>query len=186
MEIACGNAKVDSVGRLQYSGMMLERCDSISRVCVEGPVMMLCGKLRDTEDMLNDALEELTEVIANEEDEYTSEDIEFAKRGRTKLTLLRFLYRAIQKRRIQSRLEYDESLCSTLDIVYGSLEKLATTTDELVSGLSVSEDLMRLELCIVEILAEGEKLGTAIREPLNRVSDEREAWFDSWLKKLRS
>src|SRR5579862_5367583 len=59
VEIARGEGSVESRERLQYSGMVMELCDRLGRICKEGPIGMIYGKLKDTQEMLADALEEV-------------------------------------------------------------------------------------------------------------------------------
>src|SRR5205814_1059196 len=63
VEIACGDSEVESRERLQYSGMMMEVCDRIQQLCKDGPIVIIRNKLRDTDEMLNDALEEVVQFV---------------------------------------------------------------------------------------------------------------------------
>src|SRR2546423_1829007 len=52
VEIVGGESSVDSQERLTCSGMMLQECDRIQRICKEGPIILLLRKLDDTKEML--------------------------------------------------------------------------------------------------------------------------------------
>jgi hypothetical protein len=195
VEIACGDTDVESRERLQYSGMMMESCDRLQRICKDGPIAILRGKLRETEEMLNDALEEVAQVIdptENDEDdgwndeptEYTTEEKTFAKRAQTKLKLLSFLYKAISKRRLSTTTSYDSSHRPSLDLVYSTLGTLEVPVDDLVAGITAQEDPMTLELSIVQTVGEARKLAETLRSPLTGIADGRETWFDTWLEKM--
>ena len=195
VEIACGDADVESRERLQYSGMMMESCDRLQRICKDGPIAILLGKLRETEDMLNDALEEVAQVIdPNENDEedgwndepveYTTEQKTFAKRVQTRLKLLSFLYKAISKRRLSATVSYDPSHRTSLDLAYTTLGTLEVAADDLVAGITAQEDPMTLELSMVQTVGEARKLAETLRSPLTGIADGRETWFDTWLEKM--
>lgn len=195
VEIACGDTDVESCERLQYSGMMMESCDRLQQICKDGPIAILRGKLRETEDMLRDALEEVAQVIEpienDEEDgwndeptEYTVDQTTFAKRAQTKLKLLSFLYKAISKRRISARTSYNLSNRTSLDLVYAALGTLEVAVDDLVAGITAQEDPMTLELSIVQTVGEARKLAETLRSPLTGIADGRETWFDTWLEKM--
>jgi hypothetical protein len=193
VEIACGDASVESQERLQYSGMMMEICDRIQQVCKEGPMTLLRKKLRDTEEMLNDALEEVGDLVEstgeiddgwNEPVEYTPDQKGFASRAQIKVRLLSFLYKAVSKRRLVTTMQYDRSYRERLEIVFGCLGVLSIAVDDLVSGISVQEEPMALELSMVQIMHEGRKLAGALRSPLDGIADGKETWFDTWLEKV--
>ena len=195
VEIACGDATVESPERLQYSGMMLESCDRLQQICKDGPIAILRGKLRETEGMLTDALEELAQVIDptdndeqngwnDEPTEYTVEQTTFAKRAQTKLKLLSFLYKALSKRRISTTASYDPSHRPSLDLVYAALGTLEVAVDDLVAGITAQEDPMTLELSIVQTVGGARKLADTLRSPLTGIADGREPWFDTWLEKM--
>ena len=192
VDIACGDADVESLERLQYSGMMLEVCDRIQQLCKDGPIPVLRRKLRETEGMLNDALEELVQIgddilddgWNDEPVEFTPEQEEFAKRIHTKLRLLSFLYKAILKRRLPVSITYDQSFRTTLNTVHECLSKLSIVVDDLVSGISAQEDPMDLELSIIQTIDEARRLAKAVKLPFNGVTDDRESWFDTWLEKM--
>jgi hypothetical protein len=193
VEIACGDTAVESRERLQYSGMMMEICDRIQQLCRDSPIIILQNKLRDTDDMLNDALEEVEQLLesnkvddgwGDEPIEYTPEEIAFAKRAQTKLRLLSFLYKAISKRRIHISLAYDHKFLTALDTVYVCFETLSAVVDDLVAGISAQEDPITLELLMIQIAGEARRLATTIRVPLNGVVDSRETWFDTWMEKM--
>ena len=195
VEIACGDTDVESRERLQYSGMMMESCDRLQQICKDGPIAILRGKLRETEDMLRDALEEVAQVIEpienDEEDgwndeptEYTVDQTMFAKRAQTKLKLLSFLYKAISKRRISATTSYDLSNRTSLDLVYAALGTLEVAVDDLVAGIAAQEDPMTLELSIVQTVGKARKLAETLRSPLTGIADGRETWFDTWLEKM--
>ena len=193
VEIACGDSDVESRERLQYSGMMMEVCDRIQQQCKDGPIVILRNKLCDTDEMLNDALEEVLQIVdSNEVDdgwsdepiEYTSEQKLLAERAKTKMRLLSFLYKAISKRRIPKGLTYERQHLTTLDMVYICFETLSVVVDELVAGISAQEDPMNLELSMIQIVGEARRLAAAIRIPLNGVVDGKETWFDAWVEKM--
>lgn len=196
VEIACGEASVESHERLQNSGMMMESCARIEQICKAGPISVLRQKLRETEGMLDDALEDLGHVITGEETdgiddgwgderiEYTPEQKEFASKIKSKLQLLSFLYKAIYKRRVPTNTSYDASVRETLDTMYGCLGKLSEVVDDLVAGIASQEEPMGLELSMVQAIDEARKLATAVRPPLNGITDGRETWFDTWLEKV--
>jgi hypothetical protein len=194
VEIACGNATVDSRERLQYSGMMLEVCDRIQQVCKSGPISLLRDKLRETEEMLNDALEELDQIIEPKEEvedgwdndpiQYSSEQKTFALRTKTKLRLLSLLYKAILKRRISNDVLYDASLRNKVETVQGCLGALAGVVDDLVAGISAQEEPINLELSMVQTIDEARKLAITMKLPLDNTPDGRETWFDTWLAKI--
>ena len=195
VEIACGDANVESRERLQYSGMMMECCDRLQRICNDGPIVILRGKLRETEDMLNDALEEVAQVIDPTENgendgwndepaDHTPEQKTFAKRAQTKLKLISFLYKAISKRRIAATTSYDPSHRKSLDSAHTTLGTLEVAVDDLVAGISAQEDPMTLELSIVQTVGEARKLAETLRSPLAGLADGRETWFDTWLEKM--
>ena len=193
VEIACGDADVESRERLQFSGMMLAVCDRIQQICKDGPVHLLREKLRETEEMLTDALEELVEVVEatgevddgwDEPVEYTPEQKKFAERALSKLRLLSFLYKAIAKRRIPSSMAYNTSFRVTAETIHGCFSGLCVVVDDLVSGISAQEEPMSLELSMVQILETGVKLAHATRVPLDGSTDGKEAWFDTWIEKV--
>jgi hypothetical protein len=193
VEIACGNTDVESRERLQYSGMMMEVCDRIQQLCKDGPIIILRNKLRDTGEMLNDALEEVAQLLdSNEVDdgwsdepiEYTLEQKKFAESAQTKLRLLSFLYKATSKRRIPTSLTYDPKFLISLDMVYVCFETLSSAVDDLVAGISAQEDPMNLELSMIQIVGEARRLAAAIRIPFSGIVDGREIWFDTWLEKM--
>ena len=193
VEIARGDGDVGSRERLQYSGMVMEVCDRLQRICGDGPIGMVCRRLKDTHDMLDDALEEVVGIIEDEivddgwsEDpaEYTAEEKKYAERVHAKLRLLSLLYKAISRRRLTPTTPYTKSSRSTLDIVHAGLTTLSVAVDELVSGITGQEDPMTLELSFIQIMNESRKLATALRLPLNGEPDGRESWFDTWLAKL--
>ena len=196
VEIACGDADVESRDRLQYSGMMLAICDRIQQICKDGPIKLLRGKLRETEDMLTDAIMEVSEIndvttLDEVEDDgwddpvvYTPEQLEFAERIQSKLRSLSFLYKAIAKRRIPSSLTYENSFRATTETIHDSLSKLCVTVDELVSGISAQEEPMSLELSVVKISEISRKLANAVRLTLTGPPDGKEIWFDTWQEKM--
>lgn len=192
VEIACGDAEVESRERLQYSGMMMEICDRLQQICKDGPITQLRKKLRETEEMLTDALEEVVEIVnsAGEMDdewggtvEYTPEQKALASRAQSKVRFLSFLYKAVSKRRLVTTLQYDKSYRERLEIVCGCLGVLSIAVDDLVSGISAQEEPMILELSMVQITNEGRKLADALRSPLDGIADGKETWFDTWLEK---
>lgn len=195
IDIASGDASVESRERLQYSGMVMEICDRQRKICETGPNPVLRTQLRTTEEMLNDALEELTQLTESnsiddgwddEPVEYTSEQKAFAGRVQTKLKLLLFLYKAISKRRVLKDCQYVTTYQTTLQSVNDNLDKLAASVDDLVSGISSQEDPMKLELSMVEVVDEAQRLAKTMRLPLNGVEDGKESWFDTWLEKIGS
>jgi hypothetical protein len=199
VEIACGDATVESKERLQYSGMMLHSCDEIQEICKNGPFPPLREKLRETEEMLKDALEEVGEIIEstpeelddedledgwNEPVEYTPDQKKFAEQVQSKLRLLTFLYKAISKRRLPaSSTIYTVTLRPTLDTVHTRLATLSSTVDDLVSGITAQEEPMSLQLSLMQTQDEGRHLAHAVRVPLSGVEDGKEVWFDTWLEK---
>lgn len=198
VEIARGEGSVESRERLQYSGTVMEICDRLQRICGDGPIGGIRRQLKETEDMLLDALGELEMVVeekdegdVEEEDgwsegplEYTAEQKQYAERAEGKLRFLSILYKAIAKRRLPPTTTYVKSSRSTLDTVHECLTPLSAAVDDLVSGISAQEDPMTLELSFIQILDEGRKLATALRLPLNGDPDGRESWFDTWLEKM--
>lgn len=192
VEIACGDADVESRERLQYSGMVMEICDRLQQVCKDGPITQLRKKLRETEEMLNDALEEVVDIVNadgeiddewGETVEYTPEQKALASRAQSKVRFLSFLYKAVSKRRLVTTLQYDKSYRERLEIVFGCLGGLSIAVDDLVSGISAQEEPMTLELSMVQITNEAQKLAGALRSSLDGIADGKETWFDSWLEK---
>jgi hypothetical protein len=191
VDIACGKIDVESPERLQYSGMTMEICDRIQRVCQNGPIRVLRDKLRETSEMMNDALTELVEVIEDKDvqdgcdrPEYTFEQISFAQRLQKKLGLISILYKAILKRRITEQVPFRGSIRNKLDTIRGCLNVLEEGVDDLVAGISMQEEPMSLELSLVGTIDEAMKLAKAVRVPLNDIADGKEAWFDNWMEKL--
>jgi Grap2 and cyclin-D-interacting len=193
IEIASGDVSVESRERLQYSGMVMDVCDRLRKFCETGPNPVLRTQLRNTEEMLNDALEELTQLTESnsvddgwddEPIEYTPEQKAFAGRVQIKLKLLSFLYKAISKRRLPKDSQYATTCLPTLQSIHDNLDKLAANVDDLVSGICSQEDLMKLELSIIEVVNEAQRLARTIRLPLNGVEDGKESWFDTWLEKI--
>jgi Grap2 and cyclin-D-interacting len=197
VEIACGDADVESRDRLQYSGMMLAICDRIQQICKDGPIKLLRDKLRETEEMLSDAINEVAEINDDETmlddvgDDgwggpvaYTPEEMKFAERVQSKLRLLSFLYKAIAKRRIPASLTYEKTFRTTVETIHTSLSQLRVTADELVSGISAQEEPMSLELSVVQISEASRKLANAVRVTLTGSTDGKEEWFDTWQEKM--
>jgi hypothetical protein len=193
VEIARGEGSVESRERLQYSGMVMELCDRLGRICKEGPIGMIYGKLKDTQEMLADALEEVEGIVEGEvvDDGWTEEPVEYtleqknyAERVQTKLRLLSLLYKAISKRRITPTMTYVKASRPRLDCVHECLMTLSVAADDLVSGVTGQEDLMTLELSFLQIMEESRRLATALRLPLDTEPDGRESWFDTWAEKM--
>jgi hypothetical protein len=193
VEIACGDAEVESRERLQYSGMMMEVCDRIQRLCEDGPMPVLRKTLHETAEMLNDALEEIVQIItatevddgwSDEPIEYTPEQKTFARRAQSKLRYLSFLYKAISKRRMPANLTYHQAFRTKLDTIHECLSKLSVVVDDLVAGISAQEDPMDLELSVIQIVDLAQRLATTVKFPLNVISDGKEIWFDNWLKSM--
>lgn len=201
MEIVGGESTVDSQERLTYSGMMMQECDRIQRICKEGPMILLTRRLDDTKEMLEDAMNELEEVVddstaipfTSDEDEDTlpqnslsSKQKEFAIRTQKVLKLLSLLYKAIGKRRITIKTGYENSMLVKLDGIWTRLEGLNVAVDELVAEIGLgNEDAMTLELGLIHVVDEAQRLSMAVREPLNGGSDAQVEWFDMWSKKMK-
>jgi hypothetical protein len=196
-EIACGDASVESRERLQYSGMMMDSTKRIQQFCKDGPLTILHIKLKETQEMSNDALEELQTILNPETNaaddgwsddptapaEYTASQKSLAKRVERKLHLIHLLYKATSKRRM-TNVTYSPDMRSGIDVVYDLLTTLSVDVDNLVSGISDQEDPMGLELTVVQVHDAARKLAAAVRTPFNGISDSREVWFDSWLTKF--
>lgn len=195
VEIVCGRSSVESQERLHCSALMMQECDRIQQLCKDGPVLLLRTKLVETEEMLKDAMDELNEIIepdsekdeedgwAEEASEYTPDQKQFATRTQKKLRLLSLLYKATLKRRITSKTTYTKSMVANLDTTHNSLGKLAVSVDDLVSGISMAEEPMTLELSLVQLVDEAKTLSGAVRIPLEGGDDQVE-WFDMWSKKM--
>jgi hypothetical protein len=150
--------------------------------------------------MLKDAMEELGEILEsdseknsgngwNENDdddssEYTPEQKQFATRTQRKLRLLSLLYKAILKRRITAKTVYIRSMVADLDVIHDCLKKLAASVDDLVSGISIAEEPMTLELALVQLIDEAQRLSGAVRSPLEGGENGQVEWFDMWSKKM--
>jgi Grap2 and cyclin-D-interacting len=197
VEIVCGDSNAESQERLHCSALMIQECDRIQKLCKEGPVMLLRSKLEETEEMLKDALDELGEVIEpatseNYDDDgwnggpgdYTPEQTQFATRTQRKLRLLSMLYKAISKRRITAKTAYVNLMAQGLDSIDGCLKKLEALVDDLVSGVSMAEEPMTLELSLVQLVDEAKMLSGAVRLPLDGVGDGQVDWFVMWSKKI--
>ena len=199
MEIVGGESSVDSQERLTCSGMILQECDRIQRICKEGPIILLIRKLDDTKEMLDDAMNELEEVVddstvitlSSDEDEWPRNSLsprqkEFAIRTQKVLKLLSLLYKAIGKRRITIKTAYEKSMLMKLDGIYTRLEGLNVAVDELVAEIGLgNEEAMTLELELIHVVDEAQRLSMAVREPLNGESDAQVKWFDMWSNKMK-
>lgn len=203
MEIVSGESTVDSQERLTCSGMMMQECDRIQQLCKEGPMILLRKKLENTKEMLDDAMNELEEVIDeptsitvtsdDDEDEdgwptnhYSLKQKEFAIRTQKILKLLALLYKAMGKRRVMIKIGYEKSMLMKLDGIYTNLEGLNVAVDELVAEIGLgNEEAMTLELELIHLVDEAQRLSMAVREPLNGGSDAQVEWFDMWDKKMK-
>jgi len=198
VEIACGEASVESRKRLQYSGVMMESTKRIQRLCKTDPVQLLREKLTETQEMLCDAMTEL-QIILNPDGalpqddgwldtdttapEYSPAQKSLATRAEQHLRLLHLLYKATSRRRL-TNVTYSPTMRGGIDVVNDLLTTLSVDVDNLVSGISDQEDPMALELTLVQLQDAGRKLAASIRIPFNHISDDREGWFDTWLEKF--
>ena len=48
-----------------------------------------------------------------------------------------------------------------------------------------NEEAMTLELELIHVVDEAQRLSMAVREPLNGESDAQVEWFDMWSKKMK-
>jgi Grap2 and cyclin-D-interacting len=194
VEIVTGESTVDSQERLTCSGMMMQECDRIQRLCKEGPMVLLRNKLELTEEMLKDAMDELEVIVdttsMEEDDEWPRDDSpeqkEFAIRTQKVLKLLSLLYKAILKRRVTIQTGYNKSMLTKLDGIYVALEELNVAVDELVSGFYPGDkEPMTLELELIHLVDEAQSLSKAVREPLDGGRDTQVEWFDMWDQKMK-
>ena len=74
-------------------------------------------------------------------------------------------------------------MSSILDTIHECLGKLAALVDDLVSGISMAEEPMTLELSLVQLTDQSKNLSGAVRIPLEGGEDQVE-WFDMWSKKM--
>jgi Grap2 and cyclin-D-interacting len=197
VEIASGHGSVDSRERLQYSGVMMECTKRIQNLCTSNPIFLLRTKLKETQGMLDDAVEELQAILdpssaplddgwsdeTTTPPEYTPDQKSLAARVEKKLRLLQFLYKATSKRRM-TNVTYSPSMHGEIDVVNDLLTALAVDVDNLVSGISAAEEAMGLELLLVQVEDAGLGLARAIRVPFTGISDDREGWFDTWIEKF--
>ena len=198
VEIACGEASVESRKRLQYSGVMMESTKRIQHLCKTDPVHLLREKLNETQEMLDDAIRELQPILNPDEAlpqddgwsdtgpttrEYTAAQKSLATRAEQHLRLLHLLYKATSRRRL-TNVTFSPTMRGGIDVVNDLLTTLSVDVDNLVSGISDQEDSMGLELTLVQLQDAGRKLAATIRIPLNHISDDREGWFDTWLEKF--
>jgi len=198
VEIACGEAGVESRKRLQHSGIMMESARRIQHLCKTDPVHLLREKLNETQEMLNDAIVELQTILnpdgtLAQDDGWPDTDIttraytpaqkSLATRVEQNLRLLHLLYKATSRRRL-TNVTYFPTMRGGIDVVNHLLTTLSVDVDNLVSGISDQEDPMGLELTLVQLQDAGRKLATAVRIPFDHISDDREGWFDAWLEKF--
>lgn len=200
VEIVTGESAVDSQERLTCSGMMMQECDRIQQLCKESPMVLLRKKLELTEEMLKDAMDELEEIVAptsitftpdeEDDDEWPRDDSpeqkEFAIRTQKVLKLLSLLYKAILKRRVTINMGYTKSMLTNMDGIYVALDELNVAVDELVSEINLGDkEPMTLELQLIHVVDEAQRLSKAVREPLDGGRDTQVEWFDIWGKKMK-
>jgi Grap2 and cyclin-D-interacting, N-terminal len=194
VEIAKGERSVKSEERLTYSGMVMHLCDQIQRVCQDGPMKLFQKTLAETQEMLQDAMDELAEIATSTADvenfnawgdrvTYTPQQKDLAARGLTKLRLLSLLYKAISKRRLSTP-TYLPPFRSTLNILQDTLVTLSSLTDDFSAGVAAEEDPMTMEITLLQIVEKANLVAATSRAPLTGPEDGREQWFDTWREKM--
>ncbi|QPG76352.1 hypothetical protein FOA43_003740 [Brettanomyces nanus] len=191
--------------RLVSVGKVWEACSDLQRQVQQGSSGLLKAKLKQTNQLINDASKEYNDWIANptaedqdfndfanfddlhnskslhNETEVDTTLIEFAKRWNGKIKMIKLLIMTLNKSIPDAK--YNIKFSKTIDLLNSKSFKLSEKVDDLVASVIYDQDVEEAKSAGKELIEEATQAALLVRT-MNEGNSTRTRWLDTWSKKF--